>query len=188
MKVKLKGRPSIGIFGLAGVAFFGVCWLIAASGDPGWEFGVQMISTLGVSGLDSESIFNIGCICSGMLVLISGIGMTTVKKKAYFATSILVAIAGIGLTMIGLFPEDTGSIHSLIALILFSALLIGMIVGTIGDFMYKKPLFGIITILLLIIIVISALTQSFAFLEGVAAIAGVTWLALHSVKLSLMKF
>jgi Predicted membrane protein len=187
MKKKLKGRPSIGIFGLAGVAFFGVCWIIAASGDPGWVFGENMISDLGASGLDTEVIFNLGCVLGGMLVLVSGIGMTTSKKRIYFATGIITALTGVFLAMIGLFPENVGDAHVIFALLVFAAMLAGMIVTAIGDIVYENKISFAINIVLIALILFVAFTQSFAFLEAAAAIFGLLWLSVHSIKLSMIK-
>jgi len=188
MKKKLKGRSSIGIFGLAGVAFFAVCWIIAATGDPGWVFGESMISDLGASGLDTEVVFNSGCILGGMLVLISGIGMTTVKKeKIYFASGIIVALTGVFLTMIGLFPEDVGSAHVIFALLVFAALLAGMIVTAIGDLVYGEKIYFGINVVLILLVPFIAFTQSFEFLEAATAILGLIWLSVHSIKLSMIK-
>jgi Predicted membrane protein len=188
MKKKLKGRPSIGIFGLAGVVFFAVCWIIAAAGDPGWVLGENMISDLGASGLDTEVVFNIGCIMGGMLVMVSGIGMTTIKnEKIYFATGIITALAGAFLTMIGLFPEDVGDAHVIFAVLVFAALLVGMIVTIVGDMVYGKKIYFGIGVVLVVLIVFIALTQTFEFLEAAVAILGLVWLSLHSVKLSMIK-
>jgi len=188
MKKKLKGRPSIGIFGLAGVTFFAVCWIIAAVGDPGWAFGENMISDLGASGLDTEGIFNIGCIIGGMLVLVSGIGMTTIKKeKIYFASGIITALTGVFLTMIGLFPEDVGDAHVIFAFLVFASLLAGMIVTAVGDLIYGKKIYFGIGIVLIVLVPFIAFTQSLAFLEAAVAILGLIWLSVHSIKLSMIK-
>ena len=187
MKKKLKGRLSIGIFGLAGVAFFAVCWIIAASGDPGWVFGDNMISDLGASGLDTEVIFNTGCVLGGMLVLVSGIGMTTIKKKIYFASGIVVALTGVFLAMIGLYPEDVGDAHVIFALLVFAALLAGMVITAIGDIVYGKKISFGINIVLIVLVPLIAFTQSFEFLEAATAILGLIWLSFHSAKLSMIK-
>jgi len=186
---KFRGYTSVGIIGLAAVVIFGLGWLLATLVDTTWVFGENMISDLGASTNDARNYFNMGCFFGGVLVMIAGIGMASMKKyRAYAVAGVFAAIAGAFLALIGLFPTDTASsMHNMFAYGLFATGMIGMIIMCVGDWKYGRVMFGGLTMMFLGVILITSLIESLAYTEGVAVIVFLIWFAMNCVKISLIK-
>jgi len=185
---KFRGYTSVGIIGLTAVVIFGLGWLLATLVDTTWVFGQNMLSDLGATTNDARNYFNLGCFFGGILVMIAGIGIASMKKhRIYVAAGVFAAIAGAFLAMIGLFPTDTGNTHDMFAYGLFATGIIGMIIMCAGDWRYGRVIFGGLTMIFLAIIVVTYLVESTEYTEGVAVIVFLVWFAMSCVKIALIK-
>ena len=185
---KFKGYTSVGVVGLAAVVIFGLGWSLGTLVDPSWVFGKNMLSDLGADTSPAKYYFNLGCFFGGLLVMIAGIGIASIRKYRIYAMSgAMAAIAGVCLVMIGLFPTDTGNIHVAFAVTLFAVGTVGMVVMCAGDWKYGHVMYGGVTMVLLGIVFMTAMMESLEYLEAVAVIAFLIWFSLSCVKVSVIK-
>ena len=182
---KNKTHRLIGVSGVLAVIVFFTTWFMAAAEDPSWIFGENMLSTLGVSvSGDAAIIFNVGCIVSGLLIMVSGMGVAILTKKEYSAAGVAIAFGGLFLTLVGLFPEDLETMHNIVAGSLFLLLIVGVILMTIGDWKEDRAFFGGLAILFLTTILGAILTQPIEMVETIAAILLLIWFGLNAVKIT----
>ena len=175
----------IGVSGVMAVIIFSLLWFMAAVDDPSWIFSETMLSTLGVSvSGDAALFFNVGCIVSGLLIMVSGMGMAILTKKEYSAAGVAIAFGGLFLTLVGLFPEDLETMHNFVTGTMFLLFIIGMILMTIGDWKEDRALFGGLAMMFLAVILGCLLTQETAMTETISAILILIWFGLASVKIT----
>lgn len=185
--VKTKGYASVGVLGLVAVVVFGLMWSFAVLEDPGWIFGENMVSDLGVSYTRASMFFNLGCISGGILFALTGIRMAPLKVRPYAVSGGAVAVSGIFLIMIGLFPSDTGDLHNFFAIGLFVLCTLGMISMAVGDWMQRRVMLGGITMLMLVFVSVIYITRSLAYAEAVTILVFMAWIAMSAVKISFLK-
>jgi len=182
---KNKTHRLIGVSGVLMVMVFSLMWFMAATEDPSWIFGETMLSTLGVSVTGNAAIlFNIGCIVSGLLMMVSGMGIAILTKKEYSAAGVAIAFAGLFLTLVGLFPEDLETMHNIVAGTMFLLIFIAMILMTIGDWKEDRAFFGGLAIMFMAAILGCYLTQTLELTETIGAILILIWFGLNSVKIT----
>ena len=175
----------IGISGVLAVIVFALLWFMSVTDDPSWIFGETMLSTLGVSTHgDAAILFNVGCIISGLLIMVSGMGIAILTKKEYSAAGVAIAFGGMFLTLVGLFPEDLETIHNLVAATMFLLFLVAIVLMTIGDWKEDRVFFGGLAMLFVAIILGSYLTQELALTEALAAILLMLWFGFNSIKIT----
>jgi len=185
---KYKGYSSVGVVGIAAVVIFGLGWFLGTLVDPSWVFGENMLSDLGADTSPAKYYFNLGCFFGGLLVMVAGIGIASIRKYRIYALSgALAAIAGACLVMIGLFPTDTGNTHVAFAVTLFAIGTVAMVAMCAGNWKYGQVMYGGITMVLLGIIFMVSLMKPLEYLEAVAVIAFLIWFALSCVNVSVIK-
>lgn len=186
---KISGYSSAGLIGVTSVVVFGLAWIFASLSDPSWIFGENMLSDLGVSDVTNAAwFFNGGCFIAGILGMIAGIGMIALRRSYYSAAGVFVTFMGMFLAMVGLFTEDTGDIHTYVAVTFFVLALLAMITMTAGDWKEGHVLYGGVTILLLAFVLVIGLTDTKAYFETMGVIAILVWFALHSIKFIVIKY
>ncbi|QLG50611.1 DUF998 domain-containing protein [Natrinema halophilum] len=112
----LDNRKRAGAFFVALAAQFITVIMLAAAMAPGYDFGGAAISDLGVIA-ETALVFNISLTIAGLFNLLGGFYFyRTHGKRWLFA---IFALAGIGAIGAGVFPLDTGGLHSLFALLAF---------------------------------------------------------------------
>ena len=180
-----KTHRLIGIAGVIGVLAFALLWFMAAVEDSNWIFGVDMLSSLGISVAGNAAIFfNLACIISGLFIMVSGMGIAILTKRVYSAAGVAIAFGGMFLSLVGLFPEDLATMHNFVAGTMFLLFAIAMILMTIGDWQEDRVFFGGLAMMFLTIIVGCILTQELAFTEAVATILIMLWFGMNSVKIT----
>jgi Predicted membrane protein len=182
---KNKTHRLIGVSGVLAVIVFFLMWFMAAAEDPAWIFGENMLSTLGVSVSGNAAIiFNIGCIVSGLLIMVSGMGVAILTKKEYSAAGVAIAFGGLFLVLVGLFPEDLETMHNIVAGSLFLFLIAGMLLMTVGDWKENRVFFGGLAMLFLAAILGAVLTQELALAETIASILILVWFGFNAIKIT----
>jgi hypothetical membrane protein len=102
------------LFALA--AAFLLVTMLAASIAPAYDFHAAAISDLGVI-VETAALFNVLLIAIGLLDIVGGYLLYRWHRRAGLLA--VYAIAGIGAMGAGIFPLDTGGLHSIFALVAF---------------------------------------------------------------------
>lgn len=175
-------------FGILAVAVFSVAWMCAAAVDPSWVFGKNMISEFGISDTNAKYLFNYGCMVTGALTVVFGLGyIIRTKCNKNKIIGVIIATGGVFLALVGVFTMDTGSgsLHSLVAVLMAFFIACAVIASAAKDWRSGREMFTGITVALVTIIIITLITCEFPMFEACAAIAVLIWLTLESVKIIL---
>ena len=109
-------RKLAGVCFLALAAQFMTVIMLAAAMAPDYDFGGGAISDLGVVA-ETAMLFNASLIVVGVLNLLGGFLFYRTHGKRWLLA--IFALASIGAVGAGVFPLDTGGLHSLFALFAF---------------------------------------------------------------------
>ncbi len=137
---------------LAGVQMI-ICLMLAEATYPGYSISENAISDLGVGPTAPYWIFNGSVFIFGLMAIYAGYLLDTEYGKRLNA--IMLVIAGIGAMGVGVFHEDLGAIHVLMA---FLAFFFGGLAAILSYKMVKPPfayvsiILGFITIAFLVMI------------------------------------
>ncbi|MDR2866279.1 MAG: DUF998 domain-containing protein [Methanomassiliicoccaceae archaeon] len=125
----------IGLVGLLAVFVFLLSWYTAAMSDPAWIFGTNYLSDLGVSANETACLFfNGGCIIGGALLALFGVLIIISNKElAGQLAGPLALLAGVSMALVGVFPEDAGDIHVILALMAFGIGFLCLIAISVKD-------------------------------------------------------
>lgn len=112
--------------GLAGSSIFLIAWATATAATPGYSFGGQWVSDLGVRA--GAPFFNAGAIMAGILSIPFAVTLAIVLRPSRLgiAGSTFLALAGIFLMGVGIFTENAGETHWIVSISFFSLMLISM--------------------------------------------------------------
>jgi len=117
--------------------------------SPWFDFSNNALSDLGNSALHASTawIFNSGLILSGGLVACFAV-LISVRHRSlkYLSWSIPAAAAGIDLALVGFFPENTGSTHFVVSVILFSLMAVTMLIYSYCSWPLGSPKIGAISL------------------------------------------
>jgi hypothetical membrane protein len=117
-----RETPSITAHRFAGVALiilaaeFMTAIMLAASMVPGYQLNAGAISDLGVKP-ESALLFNGSLVLVGVLNILAGAALFRSGGRAWLLG--IFGLAGVGAIGAGLFPLDSGDLHSLFALLAF---------------------------------------------------------------------
>ena len=184
-----KGSQSlVAAAGIMGAFAFCILWMIAVFADPSWTFEESYISDLGVSESETAKVaFTFGCILCGALLALFGVGKTWNGKSASAASGVFVAVAGIFLALVGVFNEDTGDIHKFMAYLFFICILLGIVIGAIGDYKKGNYLFAATAGGLVVIAFASYFMVTYAGFEVISVICILAWFVIDCIKVGLGK-
>lgn len=113
------------------VAVFLILYSVAMSLDPGYVFGENYLSDLGVS--EGAWAFNSGVIIAGLLFLpfaFLGVRPGLGPSRTDSAAVGLMMVAGMFLVSIGIFTEDSGDLHGIVSYGFFLTMLV--VLGLLG--------------------------------------------------------
>jgi len=110
--------------GLAASSIFLMAWILAIAATPGYKFGGQWVSDLGVGA--GASYFNAGVISAGILSIPFAATLALVLRpsKLGIAGSTTLILAGMFLAGVGIFTENAGEAHWIVSISFFSLALI----------------------------------------------------------------
>ena len=113
--------------GLAGSSIFLMAWVIAIATSPGYNFGGQWVSDLGVGA--GASFFNAGVIVAGILSIPFAITLAIVLRPSRLgiAGSMSLVLAGVFLAGVGIITEDAGETHWIVSISFFSLTLLATV-------------------------------------------------------------
>lgn len=113
--------------GLAGSVIFLVCWVAAIASTPGYRFGEQWVSDLGVGG--GAAYFNAGAIIAGLLTIPFAASLIMVLRSEHLLPVGCITLAGAGVALIGVgvFTENAGQMHWNVSVAFFLLVLVSLI-------------------------------------------------------------
>lgn len=132
-------------------------------------------------------VFNFGIVFSGLLIALFAI-MISLKHHSwkYLLWSIPLASAGLFLMLIGIFPEDAGMVHGLVAIMFFLLLIYTMLMYSFCSRALGSITTGIIALVFSIISVVVWMVKwewkGVAIQETVASLMASAWLILVSTR------
>ncbi|MEM3851810.1 MAG: DUF998 domain-containing protein [Methanomassiliicoccales archaeon] len=110
----MRDEHAAGILLTVGGIQFLIMMLVAETIYPSYSVSKNYISDLGVG--RTALLFNISIILLGLLIILSGY----LLRSFYLPLFPVFFLAGLGAALVGIFPENTGEIHSLSALLVFA--------------------------------------------------------------------
>lgn len=135
--VSTRHAAAFGWIGLIAVAVFAVMWLACLSVDSSWEWGVDSLSQFGVSDTDAADYFMYGCIASGAILAVFGIGLAWSQspRAGLVSAGVLYIIAGVCVALLGYFDLDYegGDLHDFFA-VMAGILVLGASIAAAADY------------------------------------------------------
>jgi hypothetical membrane protein len=117
--------------------------------SPWFDLSNNALSDLGNAALHSSTawVFNYGLVLAGGLTACFAI-LVSVRHHSldHLSWSVPGAAAGIDLALVGLFSEDTGSIHFVVSVILFSLMAVTMLIYSYWSRPLGTPKIGAISL------------------------------------------
>jgi hypothetical membrane protein len=185
MKLAKERNIPIGLAGITAALVFLFTWFTAAMYDPEWVFGTDYLSDLGVSGYSvAANLFNIGCLSSGILFTIFGIGILVGPRKgvADIDAGLFAIGGGILISLVGIVTEGM-QWHSLIAMGGIGLGLASLVCLAVRDWMDHLKAMSLITLFGVILVPLSYAVFVLSEME-IMTLAGVP--ALETVAVIVM--
>ena len=162
--------------------FFAVMWVLSATIDGKWTFGVNSLSDMGISeNAVSASLFNFGCVVAGLGGFVIEIGAFAYGKRTLKIGSLIAAMSFIFLSLVGVFTLNIFSIHSFVASTFGVLLFISIVVSSVSDFKVSWYLYFDIPFIIAIATVV--LTQPFEVWEAITVIGALIWILVLGYKM-----
>lgn len=143
-----------------GVLQFGISLLLAEVTYPGYSVATNAISDLGATCKNgaclivqpSSTIFNSSIVILGLLVLLTSYYLQKAFRMRLL--TIFLAIAALSMVGVGIFPETTGSLHSIVSFLTF--FFIGLVAIAAyrvqrAPLSYLSVILGIITLIAMVL-------------------------------------
>lgn len=173
-------------FGFIAVATFSIIWIGSAALDPTWVFAEDTISEFGISGTLAEPLFNYGCILTGAIIVLYGIGLALANNnKPYKTGGVFLVLAGIFLAAVGLVPMDLGEPHVFIAITMGIFLVCAMCSLSVQDWKEGRVFIPGLTVFILVICATLMLTQNSATFEEYSVILVFFWVCMEGFSVLL---
>ena len=177
--------PELRIFGYVATVvplLFTLLWILSASIDGSWKFGVNSLSDMGISdNAVSAFLFNFGCMITGIMGMFVGFGLFEYGRRTLKVGGIIYIIGMLFLSLVGVFTLDNFNMHFIVATTFSVAGGIGIVVSSISDWKVSWYLYA--DVFLIATAVIFTLTTPFEMWEPVATIASMTWVFITGIKM-----
>ena len=176
--------PELKVFAYLAFAmpvFFAVMWILSATIDGKWTFGVNSLSDMGISeNAVSAFLFNFACIVTGLFGAAIGFGSFAYGKKTIRAGGVLYIIAMLFLSLVGVFTLPH-TMHYIVASSFGVFLAISVVVSTVSD--WKLSWYFYFDAVFIVAGSIIVATQVFAVWEALMVIASMIWTAVIGYKM-----
>jgi hypothetical membrane protein len=186
MKVLKDHSTAFAWVGMLAVAIFIIIWLCAESVDTAWQFGVDKLSLFGISDTDAKFYFNYGCMITGILVAVFGIGRAVYyKNEGHAAGGILLLVGGVALFFVGIFTMNTGDgqMHDFVSVAAALFIFLAMIAIAAGNWFAKREIFAGIGVALIFFLIAMFFAYDLAKLESYGIIVIMIWFLMESVNM-----
>ena len=161
--------------------FFSIMWILSASIDGKWAFGVNSLSDMGISeNAISAFLFNFGCIVTGLFGSFIGFGMFAYGKRTMKYAGILYIISMIFLAFVGVFTLPQ-RMHYIVASSYGIFFALSVVVATPSDWKLSWYLYFDIIFIIFGLIIVG--TQTFPVWEAVMVIAAMVWTVVLGYKM-----
>ncbi|MCL4444973.1 MAG: DUF998 domain-containing protein, partial [Candidatus Thermoplasmatota archaeon] len=150
----MKNEHAAGVLIFAGTFIFSISLMIGEALYKNYSISGNVISDLGVG--STAYLFNGTIIFLGITLVLAGIILAMPQKKAIFPY--LLIISGIGAMIVGLFPETTGSPHTIGAFLVFLFSGIAAIFGIKrfkSAFRFISPIIGLLVLVSIVLYAMS---------------------------------
>ncbi len=150
----MKNEHAAGVLIFAGTFIFSISLMIGEALYKNYSVSGNVISDLGVG--STAILFNGTIIFLGITLVLAGIILSMPQRRAVFPY--LLIIAGIGAMIVGLFPETTGSPHTIGAFLVFLFSGIAAIFGIKrfkSAFRFISPIIGILVLVSIVLYAMS---------------------------------
>jgi hypothetical membrane protein len=117
--------------------------------SPWFNFYDNALSDLGNTTLHGSTswIFNSGLMLSGLVTVSFAILVLTQHRSwKYLSWTLLLLISGVDLALVGLFPENLGSIHWVVSVILFASMALTTLVYSFCSWPLGSPDIGALSL------------------------------------------
>ena len=162
--------------------FFATIWILSATIDGRWTFGVNSLSDMGVSeNALSAFLFNFGCIVAGLGGFVISIATFAYGKGTLRVGGAVAAAGFIFLSLVGVFTLDIYPIHSFVASTFGVLLFVSIVVSSISD--YRISWYLYVDIPFIIVKIVIVLTQPFAVWEALTVIGAMIWILVLGYKM-----
>ena len=168
-------------------ALMPIALAVAVFIDGTWTFDVNTLSDLGISANSTAAgIFKYSCVICGVLTAIFGI-VKAYKKPGYDrATAILLVIAAVFLIAVGLVTKDYDA-HTYFAYIYFLMMALAIVISMVADGKNQRNITAIITAILVVIVIGSAVGFTKAGVEVIAVVCSCIWLMAQGMSIAFSK-
>ncbi|MFB6070360.1 MAG: DUF998 domain-containing protein [Halanaeroarchaeum sp.] len=176
-----RNRAAAGVSLVASGTVTVLGFVTAATQYPGYSPTEQTISALGSAGAPpgSQALFNGAMVLAGLLLFAGAVALYRVGDRPLLVG--LVAVTGVvGLAGVGLFPSQTGALHTVAAMAAFggAGLTALVVAGTVaGPFRYVSAVLGGFELVALALFVVLAGDNPLGVggLERWVAYLGLAW-------------
>ncbi len=170
------------VLALSVPVFFAMMWASSALIDGLWRFGEESLSRLGVSEDPVAALlFNGGCISTGAMGIIVGLGIAAHNEDFGSLAGITYAAGMFFLVLVGALPLTAGMIHYVVASIFGILMMISLILTAIHD--HRRRMHPEAEILFIVISLVLIATQRFAMWEALLVIIVMIWTVLQGIKM-----
>jgi hypothetical membrane protein len=171
---------------MIGVAVFITAWVCAASVDTAWQFGVNTLSEFGISDTAASLYFNYGCMLTGLLIMIFGLGRAlNAANWGHIAGGALIVFGGAFLALVGVYTMDEGNVHYFVAISAALFISLGMAAVAIGNWSADKKIFAGVGIVSVCLFIIMVFALDVAEIEAYGIILAMVWFLTESVNMIL---
>ena len=162
-------------------AFFTIMWILSATIDGSWTFGINSLSDMGISeNPTSAFLFNFGCMVTGILGVLIGFGMFAYGKRTNKAGGLLYIVSMVFLALVGVFTLPQ-TMHYVVATSYGLFFGISVVVSSVSDWKLSwYPYFDLVYIVFSVIVVS---TQVFEMWEPIMVIAAMVWTVIIGYKM-----
>ena len=161
--------------------FFSVMWIMSATIDGQWTFGVNSLSDMGISeNAVSAFLFNFACIFTGLFGAVIGFGSVAYGKRTIKAGGILYIISMIFLSFVGVFTLHS-SLHFFVASTYGVFFALSVVVSSVSD--WKLSWYFYFDAVFIVAGLIIVFTQVFAMWEAIMVIAAMVWTLVIGYKM-----
>ncbi len=178
------------LVGILAAILFAAIWIIAAHEDPSWTLGTNTLSDMGISDVEvTANLFNYGCVVSGLLLAVFGIGKATCETGANRTGGMLLIAAAMFFVCVGFVTKDVGNgnPHLLVAYLFFLFLVLGIVASTVGDWMEGRGLTASVSSILIVFCLGVSIGSTLAMTEAVVVACALLWTILQGAKLLMSK-
>lgn len=171
--------------GILGAAVFIIMLAYMGSTNGGWQFGSSVLCKSDLSGTDLDLIFKLGCMLSGILLAVFGIGRTAYAKNAgHTAGGVFLIIGGIAFAFVGMFSlSDMRDWHYFVAVSAAVFILLAVIAIAAGNWVADRKILAGIGVVFTFMTVAMFFAYDLANLESYGFILAIIWVILESVNM-----